>query len=57
MTFRITDRILTLSHLGDLIPSQPGGGGDGRNPPSPASVDPNYTKFGAVIVPFKKKLK
>ena len=49
-------KYLTLSHLGDLIHSQPWGGG---LCPSPlrnfAFLDPNKTKFGVLIVSYKKK--
>ena len=46
---------LTLSHLGDLIHSQPGGG-DSTPLRNFVSVNPNETKFGVVIIPLKKKV-
>ena len=44
--------VLTLSHLGDLIHSRPGGGGGICNF---GFLDPNETKFGMEIVCHKKK--
>ena len=47
----------TLSNLGELIHSQTRGGGEGIRPSrSLAFLDPNYTKFGVMIVPYKKKI-
>ena len=48
----------TISHLGDLIHSQPG---EGRSLPPPTFrnftfLDPNKTKFGVAIVLYKKKI-
>ena len=44
---------LTLSHLGDLIHSQPGGSAPLRNF---AFLVTNETKFGVVIVGHKKNI-
>ena len=46
---------LTLSHLGVLIHSQPGGA-DSAPLCNFSSLHPNQTKFGVMIVRHKKKL-